>query len=155
MRHCIIEVDDYLISREHRKSLGQGYFDLKQWFKLDHLSRNLKEINEGADVIDKPQYDHSTGQENEHHKMEINRDSIVIIVGIFSFDESIRKFADLNILVDADKEVRLRREIKRNQEKRGVPEEETITRFHEVLDPTFQKHLENTGHFADIVIDNN
>ncbi len=153
INHMVIEVDDYLISRKKRKSLGKDYYDLKKWFRLDMLARNLKEIEEGTDEIEKPQYDHSTGKENDHHVLKIDRHAVIFVCGIFSFD--VGAFSDLKILIDADAGVRLEREAIRNKEKRNVPEEETVKRFREVLDPTYQKHYMLVKDDADIVVDNN
>lgn len=155
VKHQVIEIDDYLISREARKSLGKGYTDLKKWFKLDELSANLGEIASGARAIRKPRYDHRTGLEHERTVLKITGDPVIIVNGIFSFDRRMRRFSNLNILVEADAGARLEREIERNLRDRGVPREETVKRFREVLDPTYEKHIRETRKFADIVIDNN
>jgi len=77
-----------------------------------------------------------------------------LVVGVFSLDERVRRFSDLNVLIEAGADERLRREIERNERERGVKREETVKRFSEVLNPTYERHIREAGRFADIVVDN-
>ncbi len=154
-KYITLEVDDYLIPREERKRLKEDYYNLKKWFNLDLLATNLREIADGKRSVIKPKYNHKTGRREQQETIKIPEDGIIFVIGIFSFDERIRKFADLNVLVEAATEERLRREIERNREERLVEERETVRRFTDIIDPTYQEHMKNVKNFADIVINNN
>jgi len=149
----VIDKDDYLISRESRNPLKEEPYSTK-WFKLDVLYKNLEDVCSGANVIEKPCYDHTTGKECPSETIKIDKNSVIIISGIFSLDANIVKLSDLNILIKVNIRERLRRAIQRNKEEWGVSEEKTRKNFKEIFEPTYMKHMEKARKWADIIIDN-
>ncbi len=154
MKCVVIGVDDYVIPRAARKKLGAGYFDFRNWFRLDVLSKNLGQIRSGKTMVEKPSYSHKTGTDKGFRRLRIPVNAVVIVSGIFTLDERVRKFSDLKILLDAAPEEREKRAIRRDLERSGIPEKETLRRLAEVFEPTYRRHIKENAGFADLVIDN-
>ncbi len=141
-----IPFDDYLWSRSERE--GQKHDD---WFK-PVVARHLAQMSHGYGRICKPVYDRRTGLACEPRWVTIARRAVVLVEGVYLLGEQTRKFFDLKILLEADREVRLKRFTERSLRLSGLPSEHSLRRFTEVTEPTYLPYLERVREFADVRI---
>ena len=149
------EIDDYSIDREKRVYPNKKYFNMKEWYDINLIAKHIKKIRIGKCALLMNTYNHSTGKKGKKKKIYFNGRQIVFLNGIYALDKRIRKYLDLGILLESTPEVRLKREIYRNVNKRYQNRNFVIERFKEAEEPTYQKHYKEIKKYVDIIIDNN
>lgn len=153
--HHLLKMDYYVIAREKRMPPSENYFDMKRWFKLDEIVGDLKKIRDGKRTLYVPTYDFNTGREGRKKRHSIQKEDVVLVEGIFSLDKRIRGCLDINVIIQADPVIRLRRELERNGCVRNESYDFIMDRFIFASNPSYQKHYLKVNEHADIIVDNN
>ncbi len=150
---AIIEMDSYYkdhpdLSFEERAALNYDHPDAMDFDRLYHdLSTLLK-----GESIDRPNYDFVTHRRVDY-TTKVEPAKIVIVEGILTFHDSrIRQLCDMRFFVDTDADIRVLRRIKRDMKHRGRTFDEVRNRWYETVKPMFDRFVDPTRRFADMVI---
>ena len=145
--NCIsIDLDDYLISREMRGKLGiSGYNPRAN--QLFTARRNIEDLKKG-NTIQKPVYDHSTGQVLTDETVKPKE--LVIIEGVTTLYPDLAELNDLSFFLDAQEETQIKSRIQRDVNERGYTLEEALTLFH-ALKPDYRRFIAPTKNKASII----
>ena len=130
------------VNYDHPSSLDNELF-------VKHLQTLMK-----GEAIDKPTYDFV-----EHNrKKETTKfypTKVIFIEGILVLEEKrIRDCADVKIFVKSDEDIRFIRRLKRDIEERGRTMELVINQYLSTVKPMFNKYVNPSSRYADIIIPN-
>ncbi len=141
-------LDDYHTEdRETRKRTGHIPLDPKI-NNLKLAAQHLRELRKGNAVI-KPVYNHHTGKFDPEEVFEPKK--IVIVEGLHTLYDELRKYMDLKIYVDPSREVKWKWKIKRDVEERGYSEEEVWKEIR-IREPYYKRYIDFQKIYADVVI---
>lgn len=145
----IISQDSYYMGGSEKTN-----YDLPQAIDFPLLISHVKKIKNGSN-IECPTYDFKTHKRETGTKL-IEPTPIVIVEGILIFFvEELRELFDLKIYVDAIKELRFQRRMKRDVEERGRNKEEVEERYFRDVLPSNDHYVEPSKMNADLVLMNN
>ncbi len=141
-------LDDYHTEdRETRKRTGHLPLDPKI-NNLKLAGEHLKTLQMGEPVI-KPVYNHSTGKFDPPEVFEPKK--IVIVEGLHTLYDELRRYIDLKIYVDPSREIKWRWKIKRDVKERGYEKRDVIKEIRE-REPFYKRYIDFQKIYADIVI---
>ena len=151
----LIRIDDYYygLINVPKSEDGRPNFDHPDAYDVDLIIQNLNDlINYKA--IEKPTYDfvHSQRTNTTEH---INPADVIIVEGIMTFAiEKLRKYFDIKIFVDTPDDIRFIRRLKRDIEERGRDLDSVINQYLFTVKPMFNKFVNPSSRYADIIIPN-
>lgn len=120
-------------------------------FDTDLLIRHLKQLLR-YESIDKPVYDYelyTRSSEIIHQEPK----EVIILEGILILeDPRLRDLMDIKVYVDTDDDIRILRRMVRDVNERGRTMESVIEQYLTVVKPMYQKFIEPTKKYADIII---
>lgn len=120
-------------------------------FDTDLLIRHLKQLLR-YEPIDKPVYDYelyTRSSEIIHQEPK----EVIILEGILILeDPRLRDLMDIKVYVDTDDDIRILRRMVRDVNERGRTMESVIEQYLTVVKPMYQKFIEPTKKYADIII---
>ena len=126
-------------------------YDEPAALETDLMAHHLDLLRQGQ-AIDCPVYDftvHNRSQET----VRIVPKSVIIVEGILIFEnQPLRELMDIRIFVDTDADVRLRRRIKRDVNKRGRSLESVLTQYQDTVKPMHERYVEPSKKFAHMVV---
>jgi len=147
--------DDYYKDQTHlpmEERLKTNY-DHPQSLDNKLFVSHLKMLANG-ESINKPQYDFV----NHTRKTEtvlVEPTKVIIIEGILVLEEKeIRDIADVKIFVRSDEDIRFIRRLKRDIEERGRTLDFVISQYLTTVKPMFNKYVNPSSRYADIIIPN-
>ncbi len=141
-------LDDYHTEdRETRKRTGHLPLDPKI-NDLKLAGEHLRELRRGKPII-KPVYNHKTGKFDPPEVFEPKK--IVIVEGLHTLYDELRRYLDLKIYVDPSREVKWAWKIKRDVEERGYRKEDVIAEIRR-REPFYKRYIDFQKIYADIVI---
>ncbi len=141
-------LDDYHTEdRETRKKTGHLPLDPKM-NDLKLAAEHIRELRSGKAVI-KPVYNHKTGKFDPPEVFEPKK--IVIVEGLHTLYDELRKYLDLKIYVDPSREIKWAWKIKRDVEKRGYDEGDVWTEIRK-REPYYKRYIDFQKIYADVVI---
>ncbi len=141
-------LDDYHTEdRETRKRTGHIPLDPKI-NNLKLAGEHIRELRKGKTVL-KPVYNHKTGKIEGPEVFEPKK--IVIVEGLHTLYDEIRKFLDLKIYVDPSRDVKWAWKIKRDVEERGYEEKEVWKEIR-MREPLYKRYIDFQKIYGDIVI---
>ncbi|NJL82357.1 MAG: phosphoribulokinase [Chloroflexaceae bacterium] len=145
----VICLDDYhSLDRKGRKQAGVTALN-PQANNFDLMYEQIKALKEG-NAIDKPIYNHETGEIDPPERIEPNR--VVVIEGLHPlFDERVRSLVDFGVYLDIDQEVKINWKIKRDMAERGHTYEDVLASIN-ARKPDFTAYIEPQRGYADVVI---
>ena len=149
----VLEQDSYYkdqshLSLEERSKIN---YDHPEVIDFEFLTQQLCQILAGKE-IESPLYDFSTHTRRRTTKV-IQARSTVIVEGILILTVAeIRQMMDLKIYVDADRDIRFIRRLKRDTEKRGRSVSHIIQQYLDSVRPMHEQFVEKTKNYADIII---
>lgn len=127
---------------DHPSSLDNELF-------VEHLHRLMQ-----GEIIEKPIYDfviHNRKKET----IKIKPTKVIFIEGILVLEEKkIRDCADVKIFVKSDEDIRFIRRLKRDIEERGRSMDAVINQYLSTVKPMFNKYVNPSSRYADIIIPN-
>lgn len=145
----VICLDDYhSLDRKGRKKAGVTALNPKA-NNFDLMYEQIKAIKSGQ-AIDKPIYNHETGEIDPPERVEPNK--VVVIEGLHPlFDERVRALVDFGVYLDISDEVKINWKIQRDMSERGHSYEDVLASIN-ARKPDFTAYIEPQKQYADVVI---
>lgn len=145
----VICLDDYhSLDRKQRKETGITALDPRA-NNFDLMYEQIKALKEGQ-AIDKPIYNHETGELDPPERIEPNH--IIVIEGLHPlFDERVRGLIDFSVYLDISDEVKVAWKIQRDMAERGHRYEDVMAAINSRR-PDFTAYIEPQKKVADVVI---
>ena len=122
---------------------------------LDHrlLVEHLTALA-GGHPIEKPVYDYSTHTRRTGGGLRVEPADYLVLEGLFAlYWPEVRGLLDLSVFVTVDHETALNRRIERDIRERGRTEASVRTQYNEKVRPNFERLVEPTMGYADLVVD--
>lgn len=145
----VICLDDYhSLDRKGRKKAGVTALNPKA-NNFDLMYEQIKALKSGQ-AIDKPIYNHETGELDPPERIEPNK--VVVIEGLHPlFDERVRSLVDFGVYLDISDEVKINWKIQRDMAERGHTYEDVLASIN-ARKPDFSAYIEPQKQHADVVI---
>lgn len=145
----VICLDDYhSLDRKQRKEKGVTALDPRA-NNFDLMYEQIKALKSGQG-IDKPIYNHETGEIDPPERVEPNH--IVVIEGLHPlYDERVRELIDFSVYLDISDEVKIAWKIQRDMAERGHRYEDVLAAIN-ARRPDFSAYIEPQKAYADVVI---
>ncbi len=145
----VICLDDYhSLDRKQRKVQRVTALNPKA-NNFDLMYEQIKALKEGK-TIDKPIYNHETGELDPPEKVEPNK--IVVIEGLHPlYDERVRNLLDFSVYLDISDEVKINWKIQRDMAERGHTYEDVLAAINS-RKPDFEAYIDVQKQYADVVI---
>ena len=145
----VICLDDYhSLDRKGRKEAGVTALNPKA-NNFDLMYEQIKALKSGQ-AIDKPIYNHETGELDPPERIEPNK--VVVIEGLHPlFDERVRELVDFGVYLDISDEVKINWKIQRDMAERGHTYEDVLASIN-ARKPDFSAFIEPQKQHADVVI---
>ena len=145
----VICLDDYhSLDRKGRKKAGVTALNPKA-NNFDLMYEQVKALKNGQ-AIDKPIYNHETGELDPPERIEPNK--VIVIEGLHPlYDERVRELVDFGVYLDISDEVKIKWKIQRDMAERGHTYEDILASI-EARKPDFTAYIEVQKEFADVVI---
>jgi phosphoribulokinase len=145
----VICLDDYhSLDRKQRKEQGVTALNPKA-NNFDLMYEQIKALKNGQ-AIDKPIYNHETGEIDPPERVEPNK--ILVIEGLHPlYDERVRSLVDFGVYLDISDEVKINWKIQRDMAERGHTYEDVLASIN-ARRPDFSAYIEPQKEFADVVI---
>lgn len=145
----VICLDDYhSLDRKGRKAAGVTALN-PQANNFDLMYEQVKALKEGK-AIDKPIYNHETGELDPPERIEPNK--VIVIEGLHPlYDERVRELVDFGVYLDISDEVKIQWKIQRDMAERGHTYEDILASI-KAREPDFKAYIEVQREFADVVI---
>ena len=127
---------------DHPSSLDNELF-------VEHLHKLLN-----GESIEKPIYDFVT-HNRKKETLSLKPTKVIFIEGILVLEEKkIRDCADVKIFVKSDEDIRFIRRLKRDIDERGRSMDAVINQYLSTVKPMFNKYVNPSSRYADIIIPN-
>ncbi|MBE9059402.1 phosphoribulokinase [cf. Phormidesmis sp. LEGE 11477] len=145
----VICLDDYhSLDRKQRKEKKVTALNPKA-NNFDLMYEQIKALKAG-NAIDKPIYNHETGELDPPEKVEPNK--IIVIEGLHPlYDERVRKLLDFSVYLDISDEVKINWKIQRDMAERGHTYEDVLAAIN-ARKPDFEAYIDVQKQYADVVI---
>ncbi len=145
----VICLDDYhSLDRKQRKEQGVTALNPKA-NNFDLMYEQIKALKEGQS-IDKPIYNHETGEIDPPELVKPNR--VIVIEGLHPlYDERVRSLLDFSVYLDISDEVKINWKIQRDMAERGHTYDDVLASIN-ARRPDFSAYIEPQKEFADVVI---
>ena len=127
---------------DHPSSLDNELF-------VEHLHKLLN-----GESIEKPIYDFVT-HNRKKETLSLKPTKVIFIEGNLVLEEKkIRDCADVKIFVKSDEDIRFIRRLKRDIDERGRSMDNVINQYLSTVKPMFNKYVNPSSRYADIIIPN-
>ena len=149
-----IEVDSYYKDLIHlkMKEREKNNFDHPNAFEFNQLYMHLNQIKKLQEV-DIPIYDYKTHTRKKETRNINKTYSIILLEGIFStYNPDIRNMLDLNVFIDISNNIRKKRRIERDSQKRDRTIQSIEEQYTTTVEPMYKKYVEPTKQYSDIII---
>ncbi|MGB5962615.1 MAG: phosphoribulokinase [Coleofasciculaceae cyanobacterium] len=145
----VICLDDYhSLDRKQRKEQAITALNPKA-NNFDLMAEQIQALKNGQ-AIDKPIYNHETGELDPPERVEPNK--VIVIEGLHPlYDERVRKLLDFSVYLDISDEVKINWKIQRDMAERGHRYEDVLAAINSRR-PDFSAYIEPQKEFADVVI---
>lgn len=153
---AIIEETKEQVDQEIKQINKETDFDNPETIDFELLQKGLQLLKQRK-PFNKPSYD-------QHLKIRkevtdrVDPTPVVIVEGHLIFNnEELRKMFDLSVFIDTDDDVRLSRRVLKNSKKdpsRQVELSDLLFNYEHKTKPAFEKWIEPTKKYADIIIPN-
>ena len=145
----VICLDDYhSLDRKGRKAAGVTALN-PEANNFDLMYEQIKSLKEGK-AIDKPIYNHETGELDPPEKVQPNK--VIVIEGLHPlYDERVRDLVDFGVYLDISDEVKIQWKIQRDMAERGHTYEDILASI-KAREPDFKAYIEVQRGYADVVI---
>ena len=147
--------DDYYKDQTHLSMEDRTKTNYDHPSSLDNelFVSHLKDLINGQS-IEKPEYDFVV-HNRKKETTKVSPTKVIIIEGILVLEEKkIRDCADVKIFVKCDEDIRFIRRLKRDIEDRGRSMESVISQYLATVKPMFNKYINPSSRYADIIIPN-
>lgn len=145
-------MDHFYIGKKRMKpdSAGVYNFDVPESIDIKECALALQSLAEGKKTTI-PVYDMKLSERIGTQEIQISpKHKFVVIEGLFSFYEPIRKLASFKVFLETPREIRVARRMLRDQQK-GRSDIETLS-WSVVVEKNHAKYVESMKNIADIII---
>ncbi len=150
----VLDLDSYYLDRSDlsRESRDRLNFDEPGAFDVSLLLQHVRELRDGRPVA-KPRYSFA---EHVRSGVETLRPAPIILVeGLLAlWWEELRSLLNLKVYVDAPRNVRVMRRLKRDVEVRGRSTESVLQQYESTVHPMHELYVAPTRAHADLVLVN-
>jgi phosphoribulokinase len=145
----VICLDDYhSLDRKQRKETGITALDPRA-NNFDLMYEQVKALKNNQ-AIDKPIYNHETGELDPPERIEPNH--IIVIEGLHPlYDERVRNLIDFSVYLDISDEVKISWKIQRDMAERGHTYDDILASIN-ARRPDFDAYIDPQKQHADVVI---
>lgn len=145
----VICLDDYhSLDRKQRKETGITALNPRA-NNFDLMYEQIKALKHGQS-IEKPIYNHETGEIDPPERIEPNH--IIVVEGLHPlYDERVRELLDFSVYLDISDEVKIAWKIQRDMAERGHRYEDVLAAINSRR-PDFTGYIEPQKKHADVVI---
>lgn len=145
----VICLDDYhSLDRKGRKKAGVTALN-PEANNFDLMYEQVKALKNGQG-IDKPIYNHETGELDPPERIEPNK--VIVIEGLHPlYDERVRSLVDFGVYLDIHEDVKVNWKIKRDMAERGHSREDVLASI-KARRPDFNAYIEPQKEYANVVI---
>ncbi|MGA8894614.1 MAG: phosphoribulokinase [Planktothrix agardhii] len=145
----VICLDDYhCLDRKQRKETGITALDPRA-NNFDLMYQQVNALKNGIS-IDKPIYNHETGELDPPERIEPNH--IIVIEGLHPlYDERVRSLLDFSVYLDISDEVKISWKIQRDMAERGHRYEDVLAAIN-ARRPDFEAYIDPQKQYADVVV---
>jgi phosphoribulokinase len=145
----VICLDDYhSLDRKGRKEAGVTALDPRA-NNFDLMAEQIKALKNGQ-AIDKPIYNHETGELDPPERIEPNK--VIVIEGLHPlYDERVRSLVDFSVYLDISDDVKIKWKIQRDMAERGHTYDDILASIN-ARKPDFTAYIEPQRQHADVVI---
>ncbi len=145
----VICLDDYhCLDRKQRKEQGVTALDPRA-NNFNLMYEQIAALKNGK-AIDKPIYNHETGELDPPERIEPNH--IVVIEGLHPlYDERVRELLDFSVYLDISDEVKIAWKIQRDMAERGHTYEDVLASIN-ARRPDFDAYIDPQKQHADVVV---
>lgn len=148
---CIFTLDSYYKNVEYINTLEYRH-DNPNAINYDKAYNDLSVLLSGNE-LNMPVYDY--GSHKVVSEVIYTLTPVIIVEGLFAFsDERIRSIMNMRIWIEAHKDIRLERRIKRDIEERGDNIEDAMSRYKNDAEPAFEKIIHLGKSFSDFIYQN-
>ena len=147
--------DDYYKDQTHLSMDERIKTNYDHPSSLDNelLVEHLHKLMNG-ESIERPIYDFVT-HNRKKEKVTLTPTKVIFIEGILVLEEKrIRDCADVKIFVKSDEDIRFIRRLKRDIDERGRSMDAVISQYLLTVKPMFNKYVNPSSRYADIIIPN-
>ena len=150
-----ISIDDYYkdlthLTLEERKK--QNY-DHPKAFDWPLMREQLTALKNGKTIM-KPVYDYVQHTRSEK-VVEVKANDLIIVEGIMALvNKDVRALGDLKIFINASRERRLLRRMKRDINERGRDYESITTQYFATVQPMYEEIIGPSEYYADLIVNN-
>ena len=150
-----ISIDDYYkdlthLTLEERKK--QNY-DHPKAFDWPLMREQLTALKNGKTIM-KPVYDYVQHTRSEK-VVEVKTNDLIIVEGIMALvNKDVRALGDLKIFINASRERRLLRRMKRDINERGRDYESITTQYFTTVQPMYEEIIGPSEYYADLIVNN-
>ena len=148
-------MDNYYISIDKQPIDPNGVenFDKLESIDIKRYTEDLRKLIAG-ETIEIDEYTFNNDKSTSK-KIIVKPGKVVLVEGIFVLAvREIRALMDLKLFVDAPDYLMMSRRIIRDAEERGYDLNDVLYRYQHHVTPAFQKHIEPSKQWADLVIPN-
>ena len=148
--HICLDCKDHLLCYQEL-----SWFPLYSYaFDFTLLYKHIRQLTESTS-INIPSYDYKTHTRN-NKKIEIKKNPIVIIEGIFStYYDKLRKIIDLKVFLDIPEKTRKDRRIIRDKKSRARTEKSILAQYSKTVKPMYVKFVKPLIEYSDLIIKDN
>ena len=150
------KVDESQIKNELIKVYRDNDFDTPEAIDWDLLERAVERLRAGQ-PFNGPIYDSKLMQRSKMTE-HIKPSDVIIIEGHLIFcDEKLRNLMDLKVFIDTDDDIRLSRRVLKMSRKYPGDKDflaELLYKYERFVKPSFEKYIEPTKKFSDIILPN-
>ena len=149
-----ISIDDYYkqldMPLEERRKQN---FDHPKAFDWQLLESDLKKLKNNEE-IDKPLYDYTVSNRKSETEHVVPKE-LVVVEGIMALvNKRVRAISDLNIFIEASRENRLVRRIKRDQVERARSFDSIVDQYFATVLPMYEEIIAPSQYYADFIVHN-
>jgi uridine kinase len=150
---ALLHQDSYYLPSPpaHLRVHGEPNFDHPDAFDWPLLKDQLSRLKAG-ETVGVPTYDFQTSR-RQSQTVQVGPCKAILLEGIFAlWDEEIRNLFDVKIFLNVDSDIRFIRRLHRDVRERGRTLDGIIRQYYDTVRPMYQKHLEPTRQYADLVV---
>ena len=151
-KSLLLSIDRYYFSKQEQiEKNGFCNFDYPQSLDVNLMHKHLETLKETGKA-EVPIYDFTISQRTGYEQVAV--EGYIIVDGLFA-GEIISEISDLNIFIDVNLEIALKRRIERDMRERGRTLESVTNQYMNDVKPAYFKHIAHIKDKADIVFTNN
>ena len=126
-------------------------FDHPNSIDKDLLVEHITQLKKGYS-INQPVYNFKTHCRIKNTTLIVPGNLLILEGILILYYEQLRELMNLRVFIHTSDSIRFQRRLKRDMLERGRTKNSIIKQYHESVSPMYQKYVEPTKQFADIII---